>query len=90
MSELINNNNRVFAKVVELREELIKIQNNFIFKPLTKEILEKLDYSYKELFKSFGLEDLQYTLKYREGRQIIDFIPMRPIDEYAIAAILEL
>lgn len=76
------------VKYRDLKAEFVAIQNDAIGKPLTMVLMQELDYKYRDLFEYFGLRDLQYRLT--KGNESIQFTPIRPIDELAIAGILGL
>lgn len=82
----VNDDNILKIKNIDLKTEFLAIQENAKNKPLTKVLIEEIDYKYKELLRSFGLEDLRYKIK--QSKQSIIFIPIRPIDKYAVAGIL--
>ncbi len=70
-----------------LKEEFLKIQNDYKGKQLTHSTLQEIDIRYDTLFRYFGLEDLQYQIKH-DGNGIISFTPIKKIDQYAIKGIL--
>lgn len=75
-------------EIFDLKVEFLAIQARFVNKPLTRNTIGELYQEYDILFKRFDLEEFKFILIKNKEMGIIEFKPMRNIDNWILKGIL--
>lgn len=73
----------------ELKEELIEIQNKYLFSELSHIAVNNMNNDFTALFDRYLLSDIKFRIVTDIINQKIHIEPMREIDRYAIRGILK-
>lgn len=78
------------SKDRNLKKDFIEIQNDLLFKQMTRVELENAQRRLRDLFDYFGLENLEFILRKDLPKQRVIIKPIGKLAEYAILGILNL